>query len=310
MYATSHNRLTILASLVFISIAALVLHQTGKLQPVEDLALGVLEPLLGTATTARSSANAVADSLTDVTTLRTRLADLQAQADAMTQDSVRLREIENENKNLREQLGYKQANTDFDLLGGTVLQRVVQPNPDLARVVGVDPSNLVRFIIVDQGREEGAAPGMPVVTPQGLVGRVTETGGHWAKVLLILDPSSSVNAVVQSTRATGVVQGDVNGNPSIKYVPQGAAIKTGDIILTSGMGGNFPKRLVIGQVTDVRKNDNDMFQSATIQPTVDFPRLEFVMILKKFTPADITSEPTPTPTRVPTPAVTPTVKPP
>ncbi len=308
MYADTRSRLTLLATLVFISIAALVLHQSGNLQPVEDLALGILEPLLGSAASARASANAAADSFTDMNTLRTRLGELQTQVDAMTLDNVRLGELENENKALRAQLGYKQANTDYDLIGATVLQRVVQPNPDLARVVGIDPSNLVRFIIVDQGSEDGVRTAMPVLTPQGLVGRVTDTGAHWAKVLLILDPSSSVNAVVQSTRATGVVQGDINGNPVIKYVPQGEAIKTGDLILTSGLGGNFPKRLVIGQVTDVRKQDIQLFQEATIQPTVDFPRLEYVMILKTFTPADISSEPTATPTRAPTPVRTPTVK--
>jgi len=111
---------------------------------------------------------------------------------------------------------------------------------------------------------------------------------------------------VQSTRATGIVQGDVNGNLTIKYVPQGEAIKTGDLILTSGMGGGFPKRLVIGQVSEVRKHDIELFQEASIQPTVDFARLEFVLILKKFTPADITQEPTPTPTAVPRPTRTPT----
>jgi rod shape-determining protein MreC len=83
-------------------------------------------------------------------------------------------------------------------------------------------------------------------------------------------------------------------------------LKVGDLILTSGLGGNFPKRLVIGQVTEVRKRDIELFQEATLQPTVDFTRLEFVLILKKFTPSDITTEPTPTPTALPKPTRTPT----
>ena len=132
------------------------------------------------------------------------------------------------------------------------------------------------------------------------------------KVLLIADPSSSVNALVQSTRATGVVQGEPgnlpNNNLVIKYVPQGEAIKIGDTIITSGLGGNFPKRLVIGQVTEVRKRDSGLFQEATIQPTVDFARLEFVLIMKRFTPADMTSEPTRSPTPLPKPSATPTAK--
>jgi rod shape-determining protein MreC len=122
--------------------------------------------------------------------------------------------------------------------------------------------------------------------------------------LLIIDPSSSVNAVVQSTRATGVVQGTIGGELLIKYVPQGEAIKTGDLILTSGIGAAFPKRLVIGQVTEVRKRDIELFQEATLKPAVDFTRLEYVLILKKFTPTDITQEPTPSPTPLPKPTPT------
>ncbi len=307
MYTPSRNRITLFVLLLLIALLALFLHQAGYLQPIQDLALGWLEPVLGTAAGVESGARGAVSDIEDLGTLRARVTELQAQVDAMTLDNVRLNEVENENKILREQLAYKQANSDFDLIGAAVMQRVTQPNPDLARVIGVDPSNLARFIIIDQGSADGVKMGMPVLTPKGLVGRVTDTGTHWAKVLLILDPSSSVNAVVQSTRATGVVQGDVNGNVLIKYVPQGEAIKTGDLILTSGLGGNFPKRLVIGQVTEVRKRDIELFQEATIQPTVDFMRLEFVLILKKFTPSDITSEPTPTPTRAPT--ATPTATP-
>jgi rod shape-determining protein MreC len=305
MYTPSRNRTTVLAFLIVLALAALVLHQTGRLQPFEDMALGLLEPVLGTTLAARQGVETIAEGVSDPATYRARIAQLQAQVDSMTLDNVRLRELETENAALRQQLGYRQANTDYDLLGAGVLQRLLQPSPDLARIVGVDPSNLVRFIIVDQGSAEQVKLGMPVITPQGLVGRVTETGTHWAKVLLILDPSSSVNSVVQSTRATGVVQGDVNGNLIIKYVPQGEAIKAGDKILTSGLGGNFPKRLLVGQVTEVRKRDIDLFQEASIQPSVDFARLEYVLIMKKFTPSDIQSEPTPTPTVAPKPTRTP-----
>ncbi len=216
MYTPTRNRTTTLVSIVVFAFAALVFHQTGYLQPVEDFALGLLQPVLGGTLSTRDGVSSVTGSFGNVSALRAEVQDLQQQVDSMTLDNVRLQELENENKILRDQLGYKKANTDFDLIGATVLQRVVQPNPDLARVIGVEPSNLVRFILIDQGTEEGVGANMPVVTPQGLVGRVTQAGSHWAKVVLILDPSSSVNAVVQSTRATGIVQGDVNGNLLIK----------------------------------------------------------------------------------------------
>ena len=268
MYTQNRSRLSTFVFFLILALAALFFHQTGNLQPLEDIALGVLEPFLGGAVTARQGVQVVAGSWGNVVEVRAQLADAQAQVDAMTLDNVRLRELESENTTLREQLAYKRANTDMDLIGAAVLQR----NPDLARIIGADPSTLTRFVIVDQGTAEGVQVAMPVITPRGLVGRVTQTGTHWAKVLLIADPSSSVNALVQSTRATGVVQGEPgnlpNNNLVIKYVPQGEAIKIGDTIITSGLGGNFPKRLVIGQVTEVRKRDSGLFQEATIQPTV------------------------------------------
>ena len=300
MSSFTRNRNTVLALLIVIAILALILHQAGILQPLEDFFLGALQPLFGGALGVGESARNVTTGFTDVNTLRAKVDELQAQVSELRNSRIRITELENENTLLRQQLGYKQSNPDFDLAGAAILQR----NPDLARVTGQDPSNLARYIIVDQGSAEGVKAGMPVVTPQGLVGRVTSTGTHWAKVLLIIDPSSSASAVVQSTRATGVAQGDVNGNLIIKYVPQGEAIKIGDLILTSGMGGTYPKRLGMGQVTEVRKRDNELFQEATILPSVDFTRLEFVLILKKFTPADITQEPTPTPTAVPKPTPT------
>lgn len=303
MYTSNRSVLPIL--LVVLALLALILHAVGVLLPLENVALGWLEPILQGARDIRPSADTLTSPLADVNALREQVEQLQKQVVELNLLRVRVRELENENTLLRQQLAYKQANPDFDILGAAVLQR----NPDLARVIGQDPSNLARYIIIDQGSEQGIKTGMPVVTPQGLVGRVTATGTHWAKVLLITDATSAVNAVVQSTRATGIVQGDVNGNLTIKYVPQGEAIKIGDLILTSGMGGGFPKRLVIGQVTAVRKHDIELFQEAEIQPSVDFARLEFVLVLKKFTPADITQEPTPTPTIAPRPTRTPTPTP-
>lgn len=300
MYSSPRNPNILLALLVVTALFALILHQTGYLQPLTDVAFGWFQPLLRGAQSVSEGAQDVTSRLADVATLQRKIDELQTQVNELNNSRIRIRELESENTLLRGQLGYKQSNPDFDLAGAAALER----NPDLARVIGQDPSNLARYIIVDQGSAAGINKGMPVVTPQGLAGRVTETGTHWSKVLLITDPSSSVNAVVLSTRATGVVQGTVGGDLLIKYVPQGEAIKAGDLILTSGMGAAFPKRLVIGQVTQVRKRDIELFQEATLKPAVDFTRLEFVLILKKFTPSDITQEPTPSPTPRPKPTPT------
>ncbi len=300
----SRRRTTVLILWVILALLLLVLHQTGQLLPFENLALTLMQPILGGSVTMREQAEGLSGTFGNVSELRAQIAQLQSQVDEMTTDTVRLRELENEVNILRQQLGYAQSNPDYGLTGAIVLGR----NPDFAGLIGIDPSNLIHSIIIDQGDSEGVKKDMPVITPQGLVGRVIQVGMHWSKVLLIIDPSSSVSAVVQSTRATGVVRGvpgDANGSLLMKYVPQGEAIKVGDTILTSGLGGNFPKRLVIGTVTEVHKQDIELFQEAVIRPSVDFSRLELLLVLKKYTPADITSEPTPTRTATPKPTRTP-----
>ncbi|MEZ4636135.1 MAG: rod shape-determining protein MreC [Caldilineaceae bacterium] len=144
--------------------------------------------------------------------------------------------------------------------------------------------------MLDLGRQHGIAVGMPVVNDQGLVGRISEVNESTSKVLLITDADSTVNAILQSSRLTGVITGRPGEDPVMGFIPQGSEVSVGEIVLTSGMGGNFPKGIPIGQVTEVRQRDFDVFQEATIRPTVDFGRLELVMIITNFDPLEIVEE--------------------
>ncbi|HZQ07434.1 MAG TPA: rod shape-determining protein MreC [Anaerolineae bacterium] len=288
----------LLVALVFIGI---VLRFTGQMGLVEDVSFGVFAPVQSVLLDLTNGVRNLFGGFRDVNELRAEVKQLQDQLNKSTIDSVRVRELEIENTELRDQLGYKQANPDYLLSGSTVIE---------GRVLGQDPSALVNYVVIDEGRAEGVGLGMPVVTPAGLAGRVTEVGTHWARVLLLTDPSSSVNAVVQSTRATGIIQGQGQGSDLLvmRYLPLGEAVKEGDLILTSGIGGSFPKRLVIGQVIKVNQRETDLFTEAIVRPSVDFSRLDYVLVMKKFTPTDITTEATPTPT--PTVTRTPTRRPP
>ena len=125
---------------------------------------------------------------------------------------------------------------------------------------------------------------MTVVTARGLVGRISEVGTDWARVLLITDPASSVNALVQTSRATGMVQGRLGQSLVMRFIPWEERVSVGDLIITSGLGRNFPKGLVIGQVTSVRQRDFQMHQEAEVKPTVDFNRLEIVTVITDFIP--------------------------
>jgi rod shape-determining protein MreC len=304
LFRSRTGLIVILIALVFVLIA---LRATGNMGLVQDATFGVFSPVQTFLIDATNGVTNLFGGFQEVNELRAQVKQLQEQLNTAVIDSVRVRELEIENSELRTQLEYKQDNPDYLLSGATVLEE----NDNRARVISQDPSTLINYIVIDQGREDEIAVGMPVVTPAGLVGRVTEVGSNWARVLLINDTTSSVNAVVQSTRATGVVQGQGQGSDLLimRYLPLGESVKEGDLILTSGIGGAFPKRLVIGQVIQVRQRDTDLFTEAVVRPSVALSRLEFVLVMKKFTPTDITSEPTPTPTPSPTPTRVPTAAP-
>jgi rod shape-determining protein MreC len=127
---------------------------------------------------------------------------------------------------------------------------------------------------------------MPVVTEQGLVGRIAAVTAGAARVQLITDPASSVNVSLEDSRAQAVLQGSLTGDLSLDMIPQSAAVQAGDVVLTSGLGGNYPANIMIGQVTGVRSRDNDLFQKASVQPLVDFTQLEIVLVITNFRPID------------------------
>lgn len=269
---------TILFLLLFLSLSVtgIVLDRSNRLQLVKDLVGHFATPVQDGLTSLVGRVSNVRQYFIDVRACRAENQELQTLVDQLIIENVRLREAEIENITLREQLSFKQANPSFQLLS--------------AQVIGRDPTNLLGYLIVDRGTEDGVAVGMPVVTHRGLVGRISEANRHSSKVLLITDVSSSVNALIQDSRATGVVQGKIGRGLVMRYVQQGEEIKVGDLVLSSGLGGNFPTRLIIGQVTSVRQKDVELFQDAEVRPAVNFQELEMVMVLTSFLPVDVQIE--------------------
>jgi rod shape-determining protein MreC len=263
---------TLLFLLLFLSlaVATLILDRSDRLQPVKDLVAQVTSPVQEVLTSGMDRLGEFRRLYVDMRACAAENEELQQMVDQLIIENVRLREAEIENVTLREQLNFKQASPSFELLS--------------AQVIGRDPTDLAGYLIIDRGTDEGVAVGMPVLTDRGLVGRVTETAPHSSKVLLITDPSSAVNALIQESRATGVVQGRVGQGLTMRYIQQTEEIKPGDLVLTSGLGGNFPTRLIIGQITGVTKKDVELFQEAEVRPSVDFGRLEMVMVLTSFEP--------------------------
>jgi rod shape-determining protein MreC len=258
--------------LILLALVGFLLHRAGLLQPIEGLFVGLATPLQEGVSLVTGQLDEMAQTARDLRDLRQRNEELEAQNANLLLENVRLREIEA--ALLRDLLNFAQANPSFDLQGAHVVGR------EIAR----DPTNLQRYITLDVGREAGIARNMPVVTDQGLVGRIRDVGNGWSRVLLIIDRSSSVNALTQSTRASGLVEGQVDDSLVMRSISQSDIVSVGDTVFTSGLGGNFPRQILIGQIIEVDRKDYELYQTAVVQPTVDFDHLEVVLVITDFEP--------------------------
>lgn len=156
-----------------------------------------------------------------------------------------------------------------------------------ATVIGADPSPFLKYIIIDKGSDQNIYKGMPVVTEQGLVGNVDAVTATAARVQLITDQGSVVNVKLQKSSAEAQMRGSVTGDISLEMIGQGIEIVEGDLVFTSGLGGSYPPELLIGQVMTIESGENALFQTATIQPSVDFSRLKAVLVITNFQAVDI-----------------------
>ncbi len=148
-----------------------------------------------------------------------------------------------------------------------------------ARVIAREQGALSKTIIIDKGSFDGLKSGMPVIAPPGLVGRVVHVSWNVAKVLLIIDENSNVDVLLDRTRVQGIFSGAGLRGGKLKYIIKNQDVVSSDIVISSGMGGVFPKGLFVGQVRDVEKPDTELFLNISVTPYIDFSKLEEVLVL-------------------------------
>lgn len=257
--------LGVLASL---SVSLIVLDQTHRLQPAENVASRLFTPLQAFLTTKSDSLASLWTTISQITQLQQDNERLRKEVAGLRLENTQLNRAESENETLRAQLKYAQANTQFSLMPAVVL--------------GKDLHGLDDYIEIDRGSADGVQTQMTVVSPDGyLVGRILNETEHRARVLIITNPSSSVAAVVSDNngQAEDVVDGHLHGRLQMDNIPQTVKVKIGDDVLTSGLGGNFPKGLKIGQIATLNNSDVQLFQQAEVAPYVDFGRLTAVEVI-------------------------------
>jgi len=257
----------ILAALLFYSAN---LRSSGASTFFERSVLAVTAPLL-------SGLDAIWSSAADSWTHYLWLIDAAAENDRLLEetrnlkaDLVAVQEVSLANERLRRLLDFK--------------EELAMPTLP-AQVIGEDASSWFRTVVINKGSEDGIAEGMPVVVAEGAVGRTIRVAARQSRVLLITDASSAVAALVQKNRTRGVCRGE-GDSLTLDFALRLKEIEVGDLIVSSGTGGVFPKGLAIGHVEAVSRGDFGLFQSVTVTPTVDFSRLEEVLVLLRLPQVD------------------------
>jgi rod shape-determining protein MreC len=196
--------------------------------------------------------------------------------------------LEEENRKLTERLAVlegrvnalREANLECDRLRRLMGIRETLEAPTItARVVGRERSSLFKTVVINRGSLDGVTTGAPVITHEGIVGRVTDVSWNVSTVLLLIDYNSNIDALVQEGRAQGILQGAGAMECTLKYVERSEKIKVGDLVVSSGMAGVFPKGLPLGTITAIDRETSVLFQRIKVIPAVDVSKLEEVLVV-------------------------------
>jgi rod shape-determining protein MreC len=260
-------------TLVVLAAGVLLLALGGYLSPILS---GALQPVYGVQTWLYDRFQAIQDFINapaDIARLREENSELRSENAALQTQIIAL----------------QQQVTEIELLSALLDFARARPENtyQAAAVIGRDPSPFLHYIIINRGSDDGIRRGMPVVAPEGLIGRVAQVTANAARVELISDPAAEVAVRLQPSEVDGVLSGSITGDLGIDLIPQDATLQAGDLVFTSGIGGLYPSNLLIGQVSSVVQEAQALFQTATVQPVVDFTRLEIVLVITNFQPIDV-----------------------
>ena len=257
---------------VFISVFCIVFFAArGRFEtPVANKGIGlVISPLQNAVSWVGDKINSISTTVNDIMNVHEQNKALQAEIEELRAKNIAANEFEAENQRLRALLGYKEVATQFDLVP--------------ARVIGREAASWSSMIVINRGSADGVANDMAVVTSMGLVGHISEAGINSSKVQLILDPRSSVGTLVQrpASRVAGIVEGDINNPtmPKMVNIPKNSDVVVGDVIVTSGFGGIYPKGIVVGKIKDIQNEESGLLKFGVVETNVDFQKLEDVAII-------------------------------
>ena len=196
---------------------------------------------------------------------------LQKKVEVLSVDQVTIAQLRAENARLKNILDFKQS---------------AQSDAIAARVIGYDPSGWTQSLMIDKGVPQGIRSNQAVICPQGVVGKIVQVGALSSKVLLIVDRHIRVGAMLENSRDVGILEGYGPRRCRVLYLPKDTAIELGQRVLTSGLGGIFPKGLVLGKVSAVGMDELGLYQVAEVEPSVSVSKLEEVLVVRTLSEQD------------------------
>jgi rod shape-determining protein MreC len=257
--------LLVLILLLVFSVLSLSLKRSPALRKVQEMVVSMTAPGLEGLEYLGRSAKQIWQGYFYLVGVRRENAGLQRQLEEYKQREVHFQEAQ-------------QALTRLEVL--LDLKRQVALPVIGARVIAYDPTLWSRSAIINQGKAQGVKEGLPVLAPQGIVGRIVAVYPEYSKVMLIVDRKSGADAMIQRTRIRGMLKGKGGNRCSLEFVPKNADVQVGDLVLASGLVGLYPKGLVFGKVTAANKKNPGVFQEIEVSPNVDLSTLEEVLVVK------------------------------
>lgn len=272
------SRLALLGLLILICIGLISLSTLGVIRPIENILATPLSWINGAFYNITGIAiNTINEETLTITELEDRNADLERQLVRLQEELTDLREIAADYDRLTELLNYVDSNDNMEFI--------------TADVIGNGQYGFINSIIINKGTRDGLTIGMPIATDLGLVGRIWRVTANTAQVQLITDRNSFVSTRLQNSRADGTVQGRglETGAVQLLLIPLDVDITAGELLYTSGLGGNFPSDLPVGLVISVSNVESELTQEAQVSSLIDFTTLEQVLIITNFEPADLSA---------------------
>jgi rod shape-determining protein MreC len=259
--------------LIIVIVGVLVLAISGYLTPIFSVSVS---PLISAQSWISERYLAFSDffgSPRDMATLREENMVLRNEVAQLQSEIIALQENLAQAEILYTLLDFARNNPDHQYVAATVIGREISP--------------YLQYIVIDKGSNDGIRFGMPVVTQQGLVGRIDAVISDAARIQLITDAGSVVNVRLKNANVEGQVRGSITGEVSLDMVPIDSKVDIGEVILTSGLGGTYPPNIFVGQVLSLQSRQNALFQTGSVQAIVDFSTLGAVLVITNFDAVDI-----------------------